>query len=299
MRIVIAGSSGLVGAALIPFLEGKGHDVYRLVRNKETKHPKEIVWDPSNKQLAADQIENFDAFINLAGDPIAEGRWKCEKKKRIFDSRIQSTELLAKTIANLSHKPKVFINASAVGFYGNNEDQWITEISPNGSGFLADVCKAWEEAAAPAVEAGIRVVKLRFGVVLSSSGGALKQMLLPFKLGLGGVIGNGKQYMSWIMIEDLVEIIEQALTNVYYTGPINVVTDNPVTNKTFTKTLGTVLHRPTLFPMPAFLARLVFGEVADALLLSSCRVKPQKLIDLGYKFRFPMLQEGLKNALDR
>ena len=292
-KILIAGASGLVGKSLTAHLEKKGHKVFRLTR-KSTSEKNEIEWNPAKGLVNTSHLEGFDAFINLAGDSIAEGKWTADKKKRILDSRIQSTELLTKTIALLQNKPTVLINASAVGFYGDTHSEWISEKSLKGKGFLSDVCLAWENAADKALNEGVRVVKLRLGVVLSAKGGALKQMMTPFKWGLGGVIGSGEQYMSWIMLDDVMSIIDEALSNQEYMGSINVVTDEPVTNREFTKTLGAVLHRPTIFPLPAFMARLVFGEMADALLLSSCRAKPEKLEELGFRYRFPTLKTALQ-----
>lgn len=292
MKILIAGASGLVGSALASLLRHRMHQVFTLVR-RAPEDLNEIYWDPSKQTLSSDSIEGFDAIVNLSGESISNGRWTKKKKQRILDSRIQSTSLLVKTIAQLAKKPKVLINASAIGIYGDSGDAWVNEKSSPGTGFLADVCQQWEKAADPVESMGVRLVKLRTGVVLTDSGGALKKMLLPFKLCLGGVIGSGKQYMSWIMLQDLISIIAEAIIDDHYSGVINAVTDNPVTNREFTKALGVALHRPTVFPMPAFVAKLAFGEVADALLLSSCRVKPQKLMDCGYQFLFPRLQETL------
>lgn len=295
-KIAIAGASGLVGTALTAYLKQKGHQVYRLVRSTSSAD-NEIEWNPAKQLLAADQLEGFDAFINLAGDPIAQGRWTSDKKKRILDSRVQATILLVNTIRSLKNKPKVLINASAVGFYGDTHQEWVTETASKGTDFLSDVCQAWEDAADEASHENVRVVKLRLGMVLSGQGGALKQMLLPFKCGLGGVIGSGEQYMSWIALEDVVAVIEEAISNVHYTGPINVVTDEPVTNREFTRTLGAVLRRPTILPMPAWVARLVFGEVADALLLSSSRIKPEKLETLRFRYKYPNLKTALEREL--
>lgn len=292
MKILIAGSSGLVGSALVKSLQSKGHAIARLVRRIDG-HPGEILWNPAAGTINDSELEGFDVIVNLAGDPIAEGRWNKEKKKRIVESRVQATTLLAQTVAKLKHKPEVFINASAVGFYGDHGDLWVDEKSPVGKGFLADVCEQWERSADGVSKAGVRLVKLRIGVVLSTHGGALKQMLLPFRLGLGGVVGSGNQYMSWIHIDDLVHIIEQAVENKSYQGVLNAVAPHPVTNREYTKILGKVLHRPTIFPLPAFAARLVFGEMADALLLSSCRVRPSRLEDLHYSFKYAQLEAAL------
>ncbi len=296
LRILIAGSTGLVGSNLVPFLTTGGHEVHRLVR-KKSGGSREILWDPAKEQINPSELEGFDAIINLAGDGIANGRWSDKKKREILESRTQTTRLLAQTLSKLTRKPKVWINASAVGIYGDSGDVQITEESPLGKGFLADVCQAWEASTLAAEDCGIRVVKIRIGVVLSAKGGALKEMLLPFKLGIGGVIGSGGQYMSWIAIDDLLGVINEAMMNESYRGPVNAVSPNSVTNTEFTKTLGAILHRPTVLPMPAFAARGVFGEVADALLLSSCRVEPAVLNRGGYKFLYPHLELALNHLL--
>jgi hypothetical protein len=292
MKILIAGSSGLVGTALTLFLIRRGHKVSKLVRRHPTQ-PYEIFWDPEHQKLNPTEIEGFDAIVNLAGESIAEGRWTAAKKLRILESRLQPTKLLVDTIAKLKQKPLVLVNASAVGYYGETGSETVTESSRPGSDFLADVCVQWERAADPVVNSGVRLVKLRTGMVLAAEGGALKKMLLPFKLGLGGVIGSGKQYISWIMINDLLAIIEEAIVKANYSGAVNVVSGAPVTNREFTKTLGDVLRRPTILPMPAFMAKVVFGEVAEPLLLGSCRVAPEKLQGYGYKFLFPKLHDAL------
>ena len=295
-KILVAGSSGLVGSDLVPFLIGAGNDVYRLVRKKSgSLH--EILWDPSAGKINSDEIEGFDAVVNLSGDSIATGRWSEQKKLNILKSRVETTALLAKTIAGLKRKPQVWVNASAVGIYGDTGSVAVTEIAPDGTGFLADVCEAWEEAMLPAEKAGVRIVKVRIGMVLSGKGGALSAMLLPFKLGLGGVIGSGEQFMSWIALIDLVRVINEVIVNQAYEGAVNAVSPQNVTNREFTKTLGKVLGRPTVLPMPAFAARLAFGEMADALLLSSARVQPIRLEGAGYCFRFGELELALRQGL--
>jgi uncharacterized protein (TIGR01777 family) len=233
----------------------------------------------------------------LAGENIADGRWSEKKKDRILSSRVKGTKLLAKYFAKADKKPEVFISASAVGYYGDRGEVIVDEASSAGRGFLADVCVQWEEASNAANEAGIRVANVRFGTVLSTAGGALKKMLLPFKLGAGGVIGSGEQYMSWISINDAVNIIQHILNNDSLRGPINAVTPNAVTNRLFTKTLGKALHRPTIFPLPASVARILFGEMADELLLSSIRIFPGKLVESGYKFQDNDLSESLDKLL--
>lgn len=294
MKIIIAGSSGLVGTALVSFLTEKGHDVQRLVR----KNPKgnDIKWDPDALQVDRAPFERADIVINLAGDNVASGYWTQFKKKRILDSRVNTTKTIAQCLMNLNHPPKLWINASATGFYGSRGDEILTEQSTNGSGFLAKVCREWEAAAQPAINAGVNVAFLRTGVVLSSEGGALGKMLTPFKLGLGGKIGSGKQYMSWISIHDMVSIIafimEKGLT-----GPINIVSPGPVTNEQFTKVLGKVLHRPTFLAMPEFAARFVLGEMADEMLLASQRVEPKKLQAAGYSFIDTNLESTLQKLI--
>jgi len=298
MKILIAGASGLVGKALVSFLRQQGDDVYQLTRHFDpSSHV--IAWDPEKNQLDPDKLEGFDAVINLAGDNISSGRWTKAKKQKIHDSRVQSTQLLAQTMAKLNNPPKVFINASATGYYGNTEDTVVDESSYAGRGFLAQVCKDWEAAVEPAREAGIRTVLFRTGMVLSTKGGALAKMLTPFRLGMGGVIGSGKQYMSWITLDELLEVICFGLHMPTLSGPLNAVTPFPVTNHEFTKTLGHVLHRPTIVPMPAWLARIVFGEMADELLLASSRVIPDKLIQEGYHFRDPKLEDALEKLLKK
>jgi hypothetical protein len=243
--------------------------------------------------------EDIDVVVHLAGENISEGRWNASKKARIIDSRVKGTRLLAEFFAAADHKPSAIVSASAVGFYGDSGEMVVDESSEPGDGFLADVCKKWEEATAAAVQAGIRVVNIRLGVVLSAAGGALKKMLLPFRLGVGGVIGSGNQFMSWISIEDVVEAIQYAMVNDSLVGPVNLVSPNAVTNREFTRALGRALHRPTMFPMPAFAARLVFGEMADELLLAGTRAVPRKLMECGYEFRHPELTEALDDLLKK
>jgi len=294
MKIAVTGSTGLVGSTLLPFLTTGGHRVLPLVRREGSAG---IRWDPANGTIEADKLEGCDAVVHLAGEGIAEGRWNDAKKKRIFDSRVNGTELIAQTLARLKDPPKVLVCASAIGYYGDRGDEVMTEGSRVGNGFLPDVVEAWEKAADAAREAGIRVVHLRIGVVLAADGGALQKMLLPFKLGVGGVIGSGDQYMSWIAIDDVVGAIYHAINDGTLEGPVNTVAPQPVTNREYTKTLGSVLSRPTIIPVPAFGARLAFGEMADELLLSSTRVVPERLEASGYSFRFPELEPALRHIL--
>lgn len=299
MQILVAGSSGLVGSALVEALREQGHQVKCLIR-KPQKTTKDIIfWNPDPSTLNTEDYENFDAVINLAGENIASGRWNEEKKREIRDSRVKGTQALCECLAQLKKPPAVEINASAMGYYGSQGDHVLTEDSPSGSGFLAGVCREWEAATKAAVDRGIRVAYLRTGMVLSSKGGALSKMLPPFKMGLGGVIGSGEQYVSWIALRDLVNVIIYILKNETLHGPINAGTPNPVTNKEFTKTLGRVLNRPTIVPMPAFAARIVLGEMADELLLSSTRMIPQKLLQSGYAFQYPHLEDALRAIITK
>ena len=295
MKVLITGSSGLIGSVLIESLASNGHEVIRLLRKKFAKDSP--VWDPENDVIDLADVRDIAAVVHLAGDNIAEGRWNDRKKGRIRNSRVRGTKLLAEFFAASEHKPRIIVSASAVGVYGDRGEELVDETSEPGNGFLADVCQQWEGATASAVDAGIRVANVRFGVVLSTAGGALKKMLLPFRMGLGGVIGGGKQYMSWVSIDDVVGMIQYVIGNDSMRGPVNLVSPHAVSNHEFTKTLGRVLHRPTIFPMPAFAARLAFGEMANELLLSSTRAIPKKLMNSGYKFRHPELGEAFEHLL--
>jgi len=294
MKILVSGSTGLVGGTLVPFLTTGDHSVVRLVRKPSEQG---IRWDPDKGEIESGKLEGFDAVVHLAGENIAGGRWTAARKERIRDSRVKGTRLLAEALAGLAKKPKVLVCASAIGFYGDRGDRVLDEAASAGEGFLSDVCVEWEKAAEPAAEAGIRVVHLRFGVVLAADGGALAKMLLPFKLGFGGVLGSGDQYMSWVTVDDAVGMIHFAIENEALVGPVNGVAPNPVTNREFTHTLGKVLSRPTLLPVPAFGARLALGEMADELLLSSTRVVPARLLRSGYSFRFAQLEDALRHIL--
>ncbi len=296
MRLLLSGSHGLVGKALVTRLEAASHEIFRLVRYAPSSES-EIEWSPDRYSIALARLDGFDAVIHLAGESIAEGRWNEEKKKRIRESRVKGTKLLGDALANVSRPPKSLIGASAIGYYGNRGDEILTETSAPGDGFLADVCVEWEKATQLATEKGIRVVNTRFGIILSPEGGALAKMLTPFRMGVGGKIGTGKQWMSWIALDDVVEGVMYALTNESLRGPVNFVAPNPVTNAEFTKTLGRVLSRPTFFPVPAFAARVAFGEMADALLLSSQRVAPTRLKAGGYQFSYSELRSALSHLL--
>jgi len=296
MKVLVTGSTGFIGSALVSALTAAGHQVTRLVR--KLAGAGEVRWDPAAGAIDTGGLEGHDAVVHLAGENIA-GRWTAAKKQRIRESRVNGTRLLAEALAKLSRRPRALVCASAIGYYGDRGEEKLREGSPPGKGFLAEACVAWEAAAKPAADAGLRVVHLRIGVVLHPKGGALKQMLLPFKLGLGGVIGSGRQYMSWIALDDLIGIFQHALANDSLRGPANAVAPNPATNREFTKSLGQVLSRPTIFPMPAFAARLAFGEMADELLLASTRVEPARLAASGYSFAYPQLEATLRHLLGR
>ena len=296
MRYLISGASGLIGAALSQRLEANGHEIWRLVRADSATQARVIAWQPEQRSLDASALEGFDAVVHLAGENI-KGRWNPAKKLRIRDSRIVSTALLAKTLAALSRPPAVFACASAVGYYGNRGDEVLTEESSAGAGFRAEVCRDWEVVTGPAAAAGIRTLYLRFGLVLAAESGGLKEMLLPFRLGIGGPMGNGKQFWSWISLPDTVGAIHHALAHHELRGPINIVAPTPVRNREFASALGQALHRPALIPAPAFALRILLGEMADEALLSSGRVEPRKLVESGYSFQHPTLSEALGHLL--
>lgn len=298
MKILISGASGFIGSALYDNFKSNGHIVWRLVRRKAGD--KEIEWDPAKGKIDQQALEGFDAVINLSGENVIRRPWSEKVKQEILDSRVQSTHLLAKTLAQLVSPPNVLISASAIGIYGNRGERICTESTEPGTGFFADVCKEWEDATGPAQLANIRTVHARFGVVLSAKGGALSKMLLPFKMGLGGVIGTGEQYMSWVSTDDMVDIIHTCLSNYKISGPINVVSPYPVPNAEFTKILGNVLRRPTFLRLPATLLRWLAGkEMTDELFLSSTRVRPQRLLELGYAFKYQELEAALRHLLNK
>lgn len=292
MKVIMAGASGFIGQALKNFLENKGHAVYCLVR-KSTKKDNEIYWDPSHQKLDALALEGCHVIINLAGENIF-GKWTAQKKQEIFYSRVATTRLLAQTVSSLAQPPAVYINASATGYLGAISDE---KEAPQGSSFLANCCQAWEDAAKIA-EKKTRVVLLRFGTVLSKDGGALAKMLPIFKLGLGGKLGNGKQYMSWISTEDLLEAIYFLIEHQNCRGAFNLVSPEPVRNEEFTKMLGKALHRPTFMHIPAFAARLAFGQLADEILLCGSKIYPDKLLQAGYTFKHPILHGALSDILN-
>ncbi len=295
-RILISGASGLIGSALVSSLESHGCKVTRLVR-RETGDASHVRWDPMH-EVPPDLVSGFDTIIHLSGETVA-GRWTAKKKTRIRDSRVVSTQNLSNGLAKTATPPKTFICASAIGYYGSRGDEILNEASPSGTGFLAAVCQEWEAATEAAAHAGIRSVNLRIGLVLSPNGGALKQMLLPFRLGLGGKIGSGLQWWSWIHIEDLVCALHHVLQNESLKGPVNMTSPSPVTNSEFAQILAGVLKRPAMLRVPAFAARLALGELAEEGLLASARVKPKRLIENGFEFRYPRLERALATLLDR
>ena len=296
MQIFISGSSGLIGSALGAAFTSAGHEVVPLVR-KQGAAPGSVVWDPMADSMDAAMLEGVDAVVHLSGESIAEGRWTKSKKKRLWDSRVRSTNLLSKTLAQLRRRPRVMICASGIGIYGDRGDEILTEDSPAGAGFVADLCRAWEGASAPATAGGIRVVHMRLGIVLAHDGGALAKMMTPFRLGVGGVIGDGRQYVAWIALEDVVGAVMHLIERSQLAGAVNLVAPQEITNRQLTKMLGHVLHRPTLLAVPALAARIVFGEMAKELLLASARVTPRRLLDDGFVFAYPQLQPALEHAV--
>lgn len=301
MRILLSGCSGLIGSSLASFLRMGSHEVVRLVRNKQVaeQDPQAVFWDPSRGEIERSTLEGFDAVIHLGGANIAEHRWTDSFKEEMIQSRVRSTQLLASVLATLDQKPSTFIVASAIGFYGDRKDEIMTEDCESGVGFLPEVGRQWEAAAEPARQAGIRVVNPRIGVVLTPDGAALKKMLTPFRLGLGGVAGSGKQYWSSISIHDVVAGLHFILRTDSLAGPVNLVMPQPVTNREFTKTLGNVLNRPTVFPLPVPFIKLLLGEMGEALLLESTRVVPEKLLQAGYEFQQPTLEDTFRHLLGR
>ncbi len=295
-RILVSGVSGPIGAALLPSLNAQGCQITRLVRGQPSGEA-QFSWDPG-RPLPPESLSGFEAVIHLAGENIV-GRWTKAKKARIRDSRVLGTRHLAEALARVPQPPRVLISASAIGYYGDRGDELLCEDSPSGQGFLPEVCREWEAAAKPAADAGIRTVQMRIGLVLSPVGGALQKMLPVFRMGLGGRIGKGHQWWSWIDAQDIAGAVHHILKTEGLQGPVNLVAPRPVTNTEFTKKLASVLSRPAIFPMPAFAARLAFGQMADELLLASQRVEPAKLVASGYPFRFPDLTASLEDLLMR
>ncbi len=294
MRVLISGSSGLIGSALIPALESRGYKVTRLVRAAESRDG-QLSWDPT-QPLRPELFSGFDAVIHLAGEPVA-ARWTEAKKKRILDSRVLGTAHLCEALTSAPNPPRVLISASAIGYYGDRGDEVVREDSPSGAGFLPEVCRQWEAATKPAADAGIRTIQIRIGIVLSAQGGALKKMLPPFRMGFGATTGNGRQWMSWIHVQDLVGAILHILDTDSIEGPVNLVAPEPVRNSDFTQTLAAVLSRPAILRLPAFAMRLMFGQMADEILLAGQRVKPVKLVASGYEFQYSDLRGAFENIL--
>lgn len=299
MKILVSGSTGLIGSALCELLKHGGHDVHRLVRTSVRPKESKIHWSPASGMIDETGLGGFEAVVHLAGENVAARRWIPEQKQRIRDSRVIGTALLAKALAKHTNPPKVFVAASAIGFYGSRGDEALTEESAAGTGFLTDTCKVWEAAAEPVLAKGIRLVTMRTGIVLSPKGGALAKMLLPFRMGVGGKVGSGAQYMSWLALDDMAAAILHAILTESLSGPVNFVAPNPATNLEFTKALGRVLKRPTIFPLPAFVAKKVFGEMGEELLLGSTRVEPKKLEASGYQFLYPELEGALRHVLGK
>ena len=297
LRVAVTGATGLVGSALVPALRAAGHRVDRVSRRPPAAGTTDIQWDPARARLDPRALEGVDAVVHLAGESIAALRWTSAAKERIRRSRVDGTRLLAETLGRLARPPQVLVSASGVGYYGDRGDVPLTEESPPGSGFLAEVCREWEGAADPARAAGIRVVHPRLGVVLAGQGGALPRVALPFRLGVGGVIGSGRQYWSWIALPDLVRVVELALAAETLAGALNAVAPAPATNRELTRLLGRVLGRPALVPFPAPAVRLLLGEMGQALLLDSARVLPRRLERAGFRFRHPDLEDALRVAL--
>ena len=297
LRIVISGASGFLGGSFAGHFSRAGHRVQRLVRRPPRPGEEEIGWEPARGEMDSASLEGADALVNFSGENLAGGRWTKTRKTALWDSRVNSTRLLAETLAKLNKRPRVFVSASAVGFYGNRGAEPLDEASPPGQGFLPDLCVAWEEATEPARQAGVRVVNLRLGLVLSARGGALPRMLLPFRLGLGGRVGNGNQVWSWIGLEDLLAVVGAVIEIAAFSGPVNAVAPHPATNAEFTRTLARVLRRPAIFPLPAAVVRLMFGEMGENLLLQGAHVLPKTLAEQGFQFGNGDLESALRSGL--
>jgi len=296
MKVLITGASGFIGSALQRLLRENGHDLL-LVSRSEPRDASWVQWSVEDGFTDPTKLEGIDAVIHLAGESISGLRWTDEKKKAIRNSRVLGTRNIVDTISELERRPSVLIAASAVGFYGDRGDEILTEKSKSGKTFLADVCREWEAESRRAEDSGVRTVLLRTGLVMSKEGGALGTMLLPFKMGLGGVIGDGKQWMSWISLDDHIRVITTALENENIRGAVNSVSPEPVTNEEFTKIMGEVLYRPTFIPVPEFAVHLMLGEMGEELLLNSERAVPKRLTDLGFEFKFPDLKKAIENAV--
>jgi uncharacterized protein (TIGR01777 family) len=298
-KILVVGSSGLIGTQLVAFLDTGNHEVWRMVRREANKDKKEISWEPSKGIINAKELEGFDIVIHLGGVGIGDKRWSTKRKSAIRDSRVDSTKLLSKTLAELNSKPELFMMASAIGYYGSRGDEELDENSTMGDGFLTDICKEWEDSAIPAKDAGIRTVHLRTGIVLSAVGGALGKMLFPAKMGAGGPIGGGKQWMSWISMDDQIYSMYHLMMNEKSSGEYNITSPNPVRQKEFAKTLGKVLRRPSFAPLPGFMMKLLFGEMGVKLTLDSQRVIPKNLQNSDYEFTHEYLEDALADSLGK
>ena len=296
--VAITGATGFIGSALVDELKAAGRTVRRLVRSERHRGPGDVLWDPAAGRLDAEALHGVDAVVNLAGEPIAQ-RWTADTKRRIRESRVRATALLAATIASVGRPPQVLVSGSAMGVYGDRGDEELDETSGVGGDFLAKVASEWESAAEPAARAGVRVVKVRTGLVLSPHGGALAKLLLPFRMGVGGRVGSGRQWVSWIALADTVGAIIHALETQSLSGPANLVAPAPVTNAELTATLARVLRRPSLIPVPALAVRLAFGEMGEATLLASQRLRPRRLLESGYRFLYPNLEAALRHELGR
>jgi uncharacterized protein (TIGR01777 family) len=299
MKVIISGASGLVGTALTKDLRTEGHIVMHLVRNTSEVSSEQIRWDPLSAQVDVSALEGADVVVHLSGASISDGRWTPARKEILRSSRLDSTRVLVDSLARLRQKPRVFVSASAVGYYGNRGDEILTESSGPGNDFLSLLARDWEAEAVRAAQSGMRTVILRFGVILSPEGGALPQMIRPFKFGAGGRLGSGRQWMSWIALEDVISIVRFIIANTQINGHVNVIAPKPVQNAEFALIVGHTLHRPAVLPAPAFALRLAFGEMADALLLASQRVRPVKLLAAGYSFHFEDLEPALRAILVR
>ena len=301
MRVAIAGSSGLIGRAVSSKLTAGNHSVTRIVRpySDFSKEENVVLWDPSSGLINREALEDHDAVLNFAGENIASGRWTGTKRRRIWSSRVDGTLLLSNALARVKKKPKVFISASATGFYGNRDSsERLDEFSNRGRSFRSDLCHEWEKATLPAQKAGIRVVLLRIGIVLSKTGGSLKRMLPFFKWGLGGRFGDGKQILSWVALEDIPSIVKHIVSRDKLSGPVNAVSPHPVSNEAFTNMLGSVLKRPVFLKIPGFLLKLIYGQMAKELLLEGAFVEPKVLIESGYRFVYPALEKFFLKAFD-
>lgn len=298
LKIAVSGSSGLIGSALVPYLKSQGHEVLRLVRRQPNSNANEVQWNPASGKLDAEALEGTQAAINLSGANIGAKRWNDNRKKEIHESRIDSTRLLSETLARLEPRPKVLASASALGYYGDQGNLALREDASAGRDFLAESTKQWEDATSPASEAGIRVVNMRFGLALSSEADLIKRQLPAFKMGVGGKLGNGRQYMSWIHINDLIRAIAHILVTEELSGSVNLSSPNPVTNAEFTRAFGRALSRPAIFTIPKVVLKIAFGEIADSM-MASTRMEPAKLMESSFEFEYPQIEAALREVLGK